>query len=376
MKKRQTQAFAIIVLACLAFVAVINLMLGGANRPKQTGWLASQSWSVSILYNLDFATTWLSRLLYPLGISTDPSQVIIGRNEWLFLGDRHEMTLSAARRGQTSRDNAIGRQIGNAAAAWDEWLKQRGVSLYRVMLAPNKSTIYPEYLPDWATPKTPSAADALMLGTGSERYIDLRPALLSAKVRHKEAVYYRTDTHWNSLGAANGFLAFSRQVSKSESSLRWPLTEEIHVAHTAERRGGDLARFLRMSDHLTDLEPKIEVLVDVSNIITQYDFDTGKAVASGGHTRLDGMKIVLKVTSPQALNNKKVLWLRDSFGDALAPLMAATFTETVQLHWSEALGNGGRRFVEIVEAWQPDYVFVTVVERAALSPAFSVRPPE
>ena len=54
--------------------------------------------------------------------------------------------------------------------------------------------------------------------------------------------------------------------------------------------------------------------------------------------------------------------------------MAATFSETVQLYWQEALKPDGR-FVELVEKWKPDYVFITVVERDSRSDLFSLSPP-
>jgi alginate O-acetyltransferase complex protein AlgJ len=55
--------------------------------------------------------------------------------------------------------------------------------------------------------------------------------------------------------------------------------------------------------------------------------------------------------------------------------MAATFTQVLQLHWEEAL-RPGRHFTELVEKWTPDYVFVTVVERASMSDLFAVYPPK
>ena len=50
--------------------------------------------------------------------------------------------------------------------------------------------------------------------------------------------------------------------------------------------------------------------------------------------------------------------------------MAATFSQTVQLHWDQALKPGGR-FIDLVEKWKPDYVFITVVERDSRSPLFT-----
>ena len=70
----------------------------------------------------------------------------------------------------------------------------------------------------------------------------------------------------------------------------------------------------------------------------------------------------------------RVLWLRDSFGAALEPWMAATFSDTLQMHWREALQSPDV-LAALVEQWKPDYVFVTVVERDARVVAFTRGPP-
>src|SRR5262249_19325605 len=63
---------------------------------------------------------------------------------------------------------------------------------------------------------------------------------------------------------------------------------------------------------------------------------------------------------------------RDSFGTAMAPFMAATFSETLQIHYETA---DTALLARLVETFKPDYVFVTVVERAARRKRFGSVPP-
>jgi hypothetical protein len=58
----------------------------------------------------------------------------------------------------------------------------------------------------------------------------------------------------------------------------------------------------------------------------------------------------------------------------MSPLMAATFTDVLQLHWTEAIKPGGR-LLPLVDAWKPDYVFLTVVERDSRAESFAAFPP-
>jgi alginate O-acetyltransferase complex protein AlgJ len=327
----------------------------------------------TFLYNMDFASRWAAKLLYPLGISIDPKQVIIGRDNWLYLGDQYEQTRTVDRSPPTETDFSLGKQIGESTRAWDAYLSSKGVKLFRIMIGPNKGAIYPEHLPVWAKTVSPNATDALLAGTGIQNYVDLKQALLAAKITQPEALYYKTDTHWNFLGAGVAFRAFAEQIGEAAPELRWPSEKAYELSRVDQRGGGDLANFLRLTASLSDYEPMIHAL-SLSVETTQSDFDTHQIIHRGGNPVIGKAMKPLLVNSAGALNNKKVLWLRDSFGTALSPLMAATFSEVLQLHWVEAMKPSGR-FVQLVEEWKPDYVFVTVVERASRSSLFAAYPP-
>lgn len=364
--KRRVFVFLSAVLLCLLTVPAINLLrVPSRDAIKWT--------EKSFLYNMDFVSQWTARVLYPLGISTDSKQVIIGRDGWLYLGDAYELTRTADRSSASDADIALGKKIGLATEAWDAYLATKGVKLFRLMIGPNKGTIYSEHLPNWAKPVFPNATDALLEGTGSAKYIDLRAPLLKAKTEQKFDLYYKTDTHWNYLGAAIAFKTFAQQVSPSAPEIKWPSSAAYELARVDHQHGGDLAKFLRLTKNFSEQDP----IVNAANLpveTTQTDFDTKKVLYQGGNPAVGSPQKPLLVQSMGALNRKKILWLRDSFGGALSPFMAATFSDVLQLHWGEAIKPGGR-FLQLVEDWKPDYVFFTVVERGARSPWFTAFPP-
>jgi hypothetical protein len=364
--KRNVLVFVFMVLVALVAVPIKNIITALEERP--TNWLDK-----SFLYNMDFASRWAATILYPFGISTDPSNVIIGKNGWLFLGDMYEKTLSEDRRTATDIDRLSAKKIENAGAAWNAYLSAQGVKLFRIMVGPNKGTVYPENMPKWARPTSPNPTDALLAADTGRYYIDLRPALLAGKEDHKEALYFKTDTHWNMIGAGIAFKEFARQVANATPDLKWPEASVYELEEIKPRSGGDLAGFLRMSSSLNDVLPAIKI-VDFPTSTTHIDFDTKKVLYNGSNIAIDSPFKPLLVKSSGALNNKKVLWLRDSFGNSLSPLMAATFSDVIQIHWSEALKPDGT-LARLVNEWQPDYVFVTVVERNARMAAFTLMPP-
>jgi hypothetical protein len=365
MYKRSVLLFVALVLCSLIWLPIVNLASPSPERAKHDKELAT-------LFSFDVPLGWVNRLLFAMGISTAPTQTVIGREGWLYLGDKYEQVRSTARRGQTPADLAAAQAIGVAARAWAHWFEAHGVKLYRVMVAPDKETVYPEYLPLWAAAQTPTPTDALMADSNTLPYVDLRPSLIRFRASGGAAVYYRTDTHWNALGAGLAFHAFAQAVSPQASDILWPDAAAFTVSAMNQREGGDLARFLRLSHFLTDPDPVITAGAGIET--TQYDLMTGRMLSQGGNPIVGTPQRPLRVVSRGALNSVRVLWLRDSFGDAMSPLMAATFSETVQLHWIDALRPNGP-LPSLMANWRPDYVFVTVVERNARSPAFTLQPP-
>ena len=365
--KKRVFVFLGVALLALAIVPLINLSTWSGPKKEGQKW-----WSESVLYNFDFASALLGRLFYPHGISTNPTQVFIGKDDWLYLGEQYEKTVTSRRHQPTARDAEEARIIAGATKSWDQWLNLKGVSMFRVMLGPDKNTVYPEFLPDWAQQASRSSTDTLLANDNKGLYVDTRTALRTAKSRFSETLYYKTDTHWNSLGAWVAFRAFEAEIARSDPGLRLLSDNDVRVSKVSERQGGDLAKFLRLKETLRDSEVVVDILSEHTIETEQYEFDTGRLKSTGGNPQIHTARQPLLVKSKHALNDKKVLWLRDSFGTAMAPFMAATFSETLQIHYETA---DTALLARLVETFKPDYVFVTVVERAARRKRFGSVPP-
>lgn len=135
------------------------------------------------------------------------------------------------------------------------WLAAQGIA-YVVVVAPNKETIYPEYLPAWAgaaTGRTPlDQFVELAARRGGPPVVDLRPELRAAKAAGR--TYFVTDTHWSSFGALVGCRAVLR-----ECALLCPGLEPPPLEHFAKRTevmaDGDLVRMLGVQG----IEERIDV---------------------------------------------------------------------------------------------------------------------
>lgn len=164
------------------------------------------------------------------------SQVITGRDGWLFL------------QGVFNRACTPFVSFEFAASRWEELLRVIRDSGRRVelLVAPDKSTIYPEYVaadtPDllcalhgtaalWSVIESRSAVQAGIVG--------LRKPLLAAKRPTHDLLYYRTDSHWNSVGS----LTFVESTLPALSRTVRVLPAEI-VNTGYARYSGDLLALL------------------------------------------------------------------------------------------------------------------------------------
>ena len=207
--KKRALLFVFFALLMLSIVPIVNLSLGNLRNTPIERW-----GSRAALYNVDFALPHVNRLFYSLGISTSPGKVVIGKSDWLYLGDDYENALSVMRNGATADDADTTSEIGVATKAWAEWFKLKNVRLFKVMIGPDKGTIYPEFLPDWVQPATHSATDMLIANTNPEIFLDIAAVLRNKKNQFSQPLYYRTDTHWNDLGAWIAFGALAADVDR------------------------------------------------------------------------------------------------------------------------------------------------------------------
>jgi hypothetical protein len=206
-----------------------------------------------------------SRLLY-FGLQTSSSEhVVLGREGWLFYRGFHsfydEDPISDYRSSRPL-DEAHLQQWKSALEGRHDWLHERDIS-YVVLLVPNMSTVYPEFMaPGIVQGSASSPIDqvATML-TDHDRLhvIDLRPDFLALKSDRR--LFLRTDTHWNHLGA---FFAYRAIMGRMQSLFpRLTPAREIsdfHPVYPVWRPGGDLTQLMGLEDVILEewlfAEPK------------------------------------------------------------------------------------------------------------------------
>ena len=288
---------------------------------------------------------WDARLKRGLGLSRSyGSDVTEGREGWLFY---------RVHRG----DQGVRPEVPFPPAELDRWVRtldghRRAVeahgAAFLVVIAPDKETVYPELLP----PELPAARrvsrlDALeaRLRDAGVTAVDLRRSLRSARAPgspfSRWPLYWKTDTHWNSLGALLAARPLLTELERRFPGVHIPADEEIEVRASASG-AGDLARTRGLHDVSNDLR------IDARP-------RTGSCAAASGYD-LDAQAAVTQRLSCPGAPVRRALVLHDSMMVAMLPALAPAFersTWTRQATLDPAM----------LAAEAPEVVIFEVVER-------------
>ena len=179
----------------------------------------------------------LPALKYYVGGERIEGNWIIGRDRWLF----------------TAYDGAIPKHLGKQCmtpAEGAEWVKlvkaskdatERLGGRFLLVIAPDKQSIYPEYLPKWVA-HNPGKCDRYLQAVTAFRsagiaVVDARAALLSAKKDGR--VYFKNDTHWNDTGAYTTYLSI-------RNAFGWAGAVPDMEARRETKVGGDIIGALNL----------------------------------------------------------------------------------------------------------------------------------
>ena len=183
-----------------------------------------------------------------LGTSGSPL-VVAGKEGWMYYTGKGGIGFSTENYfGRFPFDHdPLFRNIKREFESKKEFLKAMGIP-YLLVIAPDKWSIYPEYLPDGYDTATESLVDQLLKYLEEESSIeilDLRTPLREAKpMGHR--LYFKYDSHWNNYGVFWGYSAISELLAE-----KFPIIRTHKLADfTLERintSGGDLSLMLGVS---------------------------------------------------------------------------------------------------------------------------------
>jgi alginate O-acetyltransferase complex protein AlgJ len=276
--------------------------------------------------------------------------VLIGRDGWLFF--RADDTIEQDRGVENFSDAELTQYV-TVLDARRRWLERLGARMIMI-IAPDKGTIYPEYMIPQMPQVAPTRLDQLIAATADTdiTLLDLRPALKAAK--SSGPLYYKADTHWTPLGAyvaANQVLRALHPIYPEIDSLN-PGAWSFEYVYSA---GGDM---MPAFDYPWDVHERVPIVV--RNFPDQVRYRGSEPIpqippVQGWSHDLDGSIAVTAHT-----DRPKLLIIGDSYSVSLLPFLQQEFSEVACLF---ARRDSAFDEYHFVERFRPDIVLFEKVER-------------
>lgn len=238
--------------------------------------------------------------------------VAIGSDGWLFYCEDSQENPIEQSLGYWLFTEAQLEQIADNLVATQKVLESRGIE-FVLFIAPNKATIYNEYLPKYYSVQDEVTSVGQLVSFLREktsiRVVYPREALLASKSEFPDIILYqKLDTHWNNAGAYIGAVSLANELG-----IEIPLLNEVKL----ERVNGS-------SGDLTDM---LNITIENGNI----DYDISEI--NGLNTECEKFDFSTEFLYHTARADKRRLFVRmDSFSIALAPSLATQFENSRFVH--------------------------------------------
>lgn len=290
---------------------------------------------------------WRSDILANLFNISPSSKVIIGENKWLYYdGGTGENVIANYYRGLNPFTNAQLAKMAAILTHHQAWLAKQKIA-YFLVIAPDKESIYPEFLPSYLTQINHVTRLDQLINYLHEHttinVIDLRPTLIAHK--NMAQLYYKNDTHWNLTGGFYGYQQIIERVKQKFPQI--PLLTANDFIKTPSTHDGDLARMIDLESVYTSNETLLQLRAAACNGVTPLpQYNTPNAPS--------GFDAFATVCNNQHL--PKAVIVRDSFTVALISLLQQDFRRAVFL-WTYTFPYA------TIKKEHPDVVIQEIVER-------------
>jgi len=295
-----------------------------------------------------------ARMKVYLGQSPDPDQVVSGSDNWLFYNSKglKLMRQFQGREPLTRKEIIIWR---NYFLSIQKYLNKKNIE-FILAIAPDKHSIYPEYLPYYYSHKGITPFDQILKESGDLNIIDLHQRLISYKSKTDKLLYYKTDTHWNVFGAYHAYVELS-------SAIRWPYYQKLMISDSCfnyvnEWYNSDLLGMIRLtkqySDHVYSVSGSC-LGTDSIYQCSDLSFTDGKIIPNNQMIGITGSHFINNPAKPG-----RALIIGDSFMVGMSPYFNNSFGSICYKH---LLSRQKEDLLDIVNEVNPDIVIWEMVER-------------
>ena len=273
-----------------------------------------------------------------------------GKDNWLFLGNTHNKTIQKLLlddKPNSTQINEINLPIKNLADTASDF----GTKV-ALLIGPNKSSIYPEFLPEKLNPSKEKYINFFMRDLNNFPNLILHnptPELIESKSKEGK-LYFKTGTHYNNKGAFLSFIGLMKKLNIEHPEVSFKLEKSKNDDNDL-----DLIGISGLEDFPIPLDENWTFIFENSNFELSF-FDLPRENA----TPFGKQEIVV---NSNPVSNEKVWVIGDSFTNRLRPFLNRTFSEVHYIgHLDDKLNQAPSLLTDSQD--KPDLIILVKVERS------------
>ena len=246
----------------------------------------------------------------------------------------------------------------------NDFARANGMKFYFV-IAPNKNTVYPDYMPEGYTMAQYRRYDQFVsiLNSAGITAIDLRSAMSSAVAACPERnLYYKFDTHWNNHAGFIAYETLMNVIKKDYPNVVVHSKSEYQINY-CETYMKDQAWYLGYYDHFKDYGPVYTLKSQRTATLTNYQkkdawgqFQFAHEETSGPNRGYSDKLYWFRYVNSYNTSAPNIYVMRDSYSIAMNTFLKDSFYESTY-NWTFAFNKQ-----EILDA-DADVILVIVSER-------------
>lgn len=304
-------------------------------------------------------------LLDPKKVSRfDLSKGLIGKNEWIFLGNDYSRVIDKHCQENFPLDNYEFQSSINKIDLLKNTTEGLG-GTYVLFIAPDKHNIYCDELPQWLGDTCKNSeiyTRKLISKIEDETSVNVvYPAVELKSQISKGQLFHKSDTHWNLLGGKVGFVALMRNMERLGLIRDFQEIPLMDLKQIRNEKLGDLAHILALPsgykiskdfDYLFQRPDQLLVRwkeVNKKEELKPFTVSSGSAPS----------KFYAYMKNESAMYRTKLLVLCDSFNNAMSPYFNMYFSNVMYVSRRSSMDEK----IQAINKFKPAIVINEIVER-------------
>ncbi len=285
--------------------------------------------------------------------------VIVGYDGYMFYEDTIDDFT-----GQGFLHDEIYNRTVNMLRERNNWAEKNGKKFYFV-IAPNKNTVYPDYMPEGYTMASYRRYDQFvsLVNSAGLTAVDLRSTMSAAvKADPERNLYYKYDTHWNNHAGYLAYQTTMNMIKKDFPNVIIHDKSEYQINY-CESYMKDQAYYLGYYDHFKEYGPVYTLKSGKTANLTWYlpkenggQFAFAYEATSGPNKGFNDGLYRLQYTNSNNTSCPNLYVMRDSYSIAMIPFLKDSFYMSTY-NWTFVFSEA-----EILES-KADAILVIVAER-------------